>query len=71
MSMIAIAVMSQYLGHVYVPPHPPETTPCPLAAVQEELQHNRHYNRVSVGDVFIETDQGNVSCSEQYVGSMY
>ena len=67
MSLIAIAVMGQYLGHVYVPPHPPETVPCPLAAVQQELVHGRHFNRISVGDVFIETDQGSVNCSQQYV----
>lgn len=71
MSLIAIAVMGQYLGHVYVSPHPPETVPCPLAAVQQELVHGRHFNRISVGDVFIETDQGSVNCSQQYVGSMY
>ena len=71
MSMIAIAVMSQYLGHVYVPPRPPETRPCPLAAVQEGLQHNRDYNRVSVGDVFIESERGNVDCSGSYEGGMY
>jgi len=71
MSLIAIAVMGQYLGRVYVPPHPPETVPCPLAPVQKELVYGRHFNRVSVGDVFIETDQGSVNCSQQYVGSMY